>query len=239
MPDVTDDAVPEQPETEPEPPEAASLTPRQRRFVEEYLRDLNATQAAIRAGYSEATAEQQGPRLLGNAGVATAIRIALETQRNRTGLDADRVVRELERIAFSDPRGIFNGTSLLPPSEWSDDAAAAIQSIKVVTRKVGEGEVEYVAEIRHWPKTAALDTLAKRVWPERRGRPVRFEMPEVRSAADAVVALGRIASAAAAGTLTPEEAQALAAVIEGQRKAHETLILEERIAALEARRQET
>ena len=49
------------------------LTARQQRFVEEYLIDLNATQAAIRAGYSARTAEQQGPRLLGNVGVAGAI----------------------------------------------------------------------------------------------------------------------------------------------------------------------
>ena len=49
------------------------LTPRQQRFVGEYLIDLNATQAAIRAGYSGKTAEQQGPRLLGNVGVSAAI----------------------------------------------------------------------------------------------------------------------------------------------------------------------
>jgi hypothetical protein len=48
------------------------MTPRQQRFVDEYLLDLNATQAAVRAGYSARTAEQQGPRLLGNAGVAAA-----------------------------------------------------------------------------------------------------------------------------------------------------------------------
>jgi phage terminase small subunit len=52
------------------------MTPRQQRFVDEYLLDLNATQAAIRAGYRARTAEQQGPRLLGNVEIATAVRAA-------------------------------------------------------------------------------------------------------------------------------------------------------------------
>ena len=52
---------------------AASLSPKQRRFVAEYLKDCNATQAAIRAGYSKKTAHSAGPRLLGNVGVALEI----------------------------------------------------------------------------------------------------------------------------------------------------------------------
>lgn len=71
------------------------MTPKQERFVEEYLIDLNATQAAIRAGYSKATANQQGPLLLVNVGVSTAITEAKAQRSERTGIDADFVLKRL------------------------------------------------------------------------------------------------------------------------------------------------
>ncbi len=83
------------------------LTRKQQVFVEEYLVDLNATQAAIRAGYSARTAEQQGPRLLGNVGVAAAIQAAMEARSERTGITQDYVlttIREtVERCSQAEP----------------------------------------------------------------------------------------------------------------------------------------
>jgi hypothetical protein len=75
------------------------LSPRQRRFVDEYLVDLNATQAAIRAGYSARTANEQGPRLLVNVGIATAIQTAQEARSQRLQLTQDDVLRGLHREA--------------------------------------------------------------------------------------------------------------------------------------------
>ena len=72
-----------------------SLTPKQARFVEEYLLDLNATQAAIRAGYSAKTAEVQGSRLLGNAKIAAAVKKAQEARSERTRIDQDWVIERL------------------------------------------------------------------------------------------------------------------------------------------------
>ncbi len=72
-----------------------SLTPKQARFVEEYLIDLNATQAAIRASYSQRTAEQQGARLLRNVKVAAAIQKAQEARSERTRIDQDWVIERL------------------------------------------------------------------------------------------------------------------------------------------------
>ncbi len=72
-----------------------SLTPKQARFVEEYLVDLNATQAAIRAGYSAKTAEQQGARLFRNVKVAAAIQEAQEARSERTKIDQDWVIKRL------------------------------------------------------------------------------------------------------------------------------------------------
>ena len=78
----------------------AKLTEKQQRFVEEYLIDLNATQAAIRAGYSAKTADQQGSRMLANVKVQQAISVAMAERSKRTGINQDRVVLELARIAF-------------------------------------------------------------------------------------------------------------------------------------------
>lgn len=96
------------------------LTPKQRRFVEEYLVDLNATQASIRAGYSAKTAEQQGPRLLGNVGVAAAIAAAQAERSKRTQIDADWVLTRLARDATADIADLFDEQGKMRPvSEWT------------------------------------------------------------------------------------------------------------------------
>ena len=72
-----------------------SLTPKPARFVEEYLLDLNATQAALRAGYSAKTAEVHGSRLLGNVKVAAAVEKAQEARSERTKINQDWVIERL------------------------------------------------------------------------------------------------------------------------------------------------
>jgi phage terminase small subunit len=78
------------------------LTSKQKRFVEEYLIDLNATQAAIRAGYSKKTANEQAGRLLVNVSIQTEIKKAMDERSKRTEIKADDVVKELAHIAFDD-----------------------------------------------------------------------------------------------------------------------------------------
>jgi phage terminase small subunit len=73
------------------------MNPRQRRFADEYVVDLNATQAAIRAGYSTHTAEQQGPRLLGNVEIAEAIQAAQQARSERVQITADDVLSRRSR----------------------------------------------------------------------------------------------------------------------------------------------
>ena len=73
----------------------AKLTPKQQRFVDEYLIDLNATQAAIRAGYSEKTAQEQSSRMLSNVIVSDAIRQAQQERQKRTLVTQDDVIRGL------------------------------------------------------------------------------------------------------------------------------------------------
>jgi len=72
-----------------------TITPKQQRFADEYLIDLNATQAAIRAGYSVKTAEQQGNRLLGNAKVAAYIALAQANRSERTEITQDYVLSSI------------------------------------------------------------------------------------------------------------------------------------------------
>ncbi|MBS7531838.1 terminase small subunit [Hazenella sp. IB182353] len=84
----------------------AKLTPKQQAFVKEYLIDLNATQAAIRAGYSKKTAEATGSRLLRNVKVQTAIQKALGEREARTEVTADMVLKQWAKIAFADIKDV-------------------------------------------------------------------------------------------------------------------------------------
>jgi phage terminase small subunit len=148
--------------------DTAPLTPKQDQFVKEYLVDLNATQAAIRAGYSAKTANEQGSRLLANAKVSAAIAEARAEVSEKTGVKIERVLQEMARLGFSDLRRVFTpGGNLISPEDWDDDTAAAISSVKVVTRPTGETAedgsriVEHVHEIKLWDKNSALDKLGK------------------------------------------------------------------------------
>lgn len=81
--------------------ERGALTPKQERFVHEYLVDMNATQAAIRAGYSEKTAQEQSSRLLSNVMVSQAIAKGKQTLAETTGVTAKKVIAEMAKIGFS------------------------------------------------------------------------------------------------------------------------------------------
>ncbi len=78
------------------------LTAKQKTFVAEYLIDLNATQAAIRAGYSEKTAEQMAYKLVQKSSVQEAIQEAMKKREQRTEITQDKVLAELAKLAFTD-----------------------------------------------------------------------------------------------------------------------------------------
>lgn len=82
------------------------MTPKQEAFVREYLIDLNATQAAIRAGYSEKTAHVIGHENLSKPEIAEAIAAAMNSRSDRTEVTADMVLNELAMLAFYDPADI-------------------------------------------------------------------------------------------------------------------------------------
>ena len=96
------------------------LTPRKIRFVQEYLIDLNATQAAIRAGYSAKTANREGTRLLSNDVVAEAVAEAQAKRASRVEVDQDFVLRELLEIVRADPRELIQYVRTSCPKCWPD-----------------------------------------------------------------------------------------------------------------------
>lgn len=79
----------------------ADLTPKQAAFVREYLVDLNATQAAIRAGYSPNGARVQGCRLLAEPNIAAEIKAAQDKRARKTEITAEKVLADIERISVS------------------------------------------------------------------------------------------------------------------------------------------
>jgi phage terminase small subunit len=91
------------------------LTPKQRRFVDEFLVDLNATQAAIRAAYSPRTANEQGARLLAKGSVADAVEVAQKARSERLQITQDEVLRGLRQEATLSGKGASHGARV---SAW-------------------------------------------------------------------------------------------------------------------------
>ncbi len=140
----------------------SELTTKQERFVQEYLVDSNATQAAIRAGYSAKTASSQGERLLRNVEVSAAVAAGRQVLDQRREITSDETLRQLGRVGWGDLRKAFAADGrLLRPHEWDDDTAAFISSVEVVTKNLGEGEVEHVTKIRTSDRVAALANVAR------------------------------------------------------------------------------
>ncbi len=127
------------------------LTDKQKAFVQEYLIDLNATQAAIRAGYSKDTASEQGYQLLHKTSVKEAIDIAKEERARRTEITADRVLEELAKLAFSNLEDYVeitdDGLARVDLSAATRDQMAAIGEITVDTRKEYNSDDERAATI--------------------------------------------------------------------------------------------
>jgi phage terminase small subunit len=141
------------------------MTRRRELFAQEFLKDLNATQAAIRAGYPARTARQAGYRLLRVRAVETRIQADWDKIRQANGVTVERVVEELRRVAFSDLGAFFDANgNLRPLKDLSAEERSALASIRVVTRPIAGGEkgdVEYVHELKLWDKVRALETLAR------------------------------------------------------------------------------
>ena len=132
------------------------MTKKQKRFIEEYLIDLNATQAAIRAGYSPDTAEQIGYQLLQKTSVSVEVSKAMAERSKRTGISQDRILLELAKMAFVEMTDVVDPETGKIKENASDDDLSCIQSVKV---KPGNYGVE--REVKLCDKKAALELLGR------------------------------------------------------------------------------
>lgn len=137
-----------------------AVTKKQKLFIEEYLIDLNATQAAIRAGYSPSNADKIGSELLGKTRVSDEIKAAMAERSRRTGINADRILIELAKIALLNPANVVNLNEATVRDDALPEDLAAVASIKVKRFPTKDGEgIE--REIKFYDKSKALELAGK------------------------------------------------------------------------------
>nr|DAG70455.1 MAG TPA: Terminase small subunit [Caudoviricetes sp.] len=136
------------------------MTKKQKRFVEEYLIDLNATQAAIRAGYSPETAYSIGSENLKKPEIRACIEKAMAERSKRTGVNQDRIIMELAKIGFLNPKDLVNFDEATVKEEAAEEDLAAIASVRVKSFPTKDGEgIE--REIKMYDKPKALELLGR------------------------------------------------------------------------------
>lgn len=146
----------------------ATLNDKQRLFVAEYLKDLNATQAAIRAGYSERSAKSQGQRLLTNDDIAAAIAAAKEERMKDVKIDANYVLNRLVEIDQMDVLDILDDHGAIKAvSEWPAVWRQSLSGLDVAELWEGRGEdrdeIGILKKIK-WPdKVKNLELLGKHI----------------------------------------------------------------------------
>lgn len=150
------------------------LSPKQNQFIAEYLVDLNATQAAIRAGYSGKTAEKIGSENLRKPEIRRAIDEALARRAARVEVRQDDVLRELLRIMSCDIAGAFDEKGRLRPlKDIPEDVRRVIAGVKVKQLfEPGEEGLYHsgdLLEVKFWDKTKALELAGKhlKLWVEK------------------------------------------------------------------------
>jgi phage terminase small subunit len=144
------------------------LTFKQQCFADEYLRDLNGTEAYRRAGYKAKTdnvAAVEAAKLLRNPKIAKYVQAAMDARSEKTKISSESVLTEIAKLAFCDIRKVFDAEGrLLPVHMLPDEIAASVSSVEVVTSRVPGGEpadVEYTAKIKFWDKRGSLELLGK------------------------------------------------------------------------------
>lgn len=142
------------------------LTNKQELFCVKYVQCGNATEA-YKFAYNckkmkPATINRNAKTLMDNSNIATRIKELQQETADKLLVSKDSVLREHANIGFSDVRKFFKGNGeMVRLVDLDRETASAISSFKVVTRNVGHGEVEHVAEVKLWNKISSLENLAK------------------------------------------------------------------------------
>ena len=146
------------------PPEKRKL--RLDRFPQEFLKDFNGTQAAIRIGCPKKGAHVQASRLLRNVKVQKKLRELIEQQQIRTGIDSDKVLQEAARIALADIGPAFNDDNTLKDiKDMPEDLRRIVSGIKVTELYEGTGKSRvwtgYTKEVKFWSKDKQVELLMR------------------------------------------------------------------------------
>lgn len=146
------------------------LTPKQKIFVSEYLLDLNATQAAIRAGYSKKTANEQAARLLANVSVSSHLKTLMDERAEKTKIDAEWVIKRLAQDATADVADLYDENGNLRqvsdwPMVWRTGLVAGIETVqeRIGTDPDGKPEFATVRKVRLADRTKLLELVGKHV----------------------------------------------------------------------------
>ncbi len=162
----------------------ARLTNKQRLFVQEYLIDLNATQAAIRAGYSVQTAAEIGCENLTKPNIQQEIAEAMAERSKRTGVNQDRIVLELAKLAFVKMTDVVDSNGRIKDTATDDDLAC-IESIKYKRSDTDTGS-SIEREVKIGSKLKALELLGKHLGMWNDKLDIKVAIPIVISGEDAL-----------------------------------------------------
>ena len=132
------------------------MNKKQQAFVTEYLKDLNATQAAIRAGYPIKNAAVSGQQVLKSIKVQRAIQETIDKKAEEIGLTVEKLIKEEQLIAFSNVQEYFEQNRMKLPGEWPESVARAVKSFEITDTLSGPK-----IKITLWDKGASLDRLEK------------------------------------------------------------------------------
>lgn len=142
------------------------LEPKQEAFCQEYIKDFNASQAAIRAGYSEKASRSVASRMLTKANISDRINELIQKRKAKVELTADLILAEILKLAQVDLGKAYDSNgNLLPIHEIPEDVRKAMSGVKVFEEFEGVGrdriKIGEVREVKFWDKTKALELLGK------------------------------------------------------------------------------
>jgi len=141
------------------------FTNKQEKFIDEYLIDLNATQSAIRAGYSTKTAQEIGSENLSKPMIKNEIDKRLAERSRRTGINQDRIINELSKIALSNIKDFAkwsdNGVEFIDSEGISNDDLCCISEISELEVETPQGGIRRTKKLKLYDKISALEKLGK------------------------------------------------------------------------------